>query len=111
MSIAKTLAVVALTRRIRNPNAPQPYPFSDEVRAVQEDLLESIRIIRNREKIGTRIGRELRNLLDPKYEVTCFKRVLIRWLIDYLMECSEIGRIPESLEMAISIITKPENQP
>ncbi|RZC86164.1 hypothetical protein C5167_026976 [Papaver somniferum] len=111
MNIAKTLAVLALMRGISNPDAPLPYPFSDEVRAIQVDLLASIRIIGHREKIGTRIEEELRNLLDPEYDVTCFKRKLIRWLIDYLMECSEIGRISESLKTAISIITNPENQP
>lgn len=84
ISLAKTMAVVALTSRIWNPNAPLPHPFSADTRAVQEDLLSSIRIILNRERIGSDIEEELRNLLAP---VSCFKQALTRWLFEFLMEC------------------------
>ncbi|RZC93217.1 hypothetical protein C5167_021523 [Papaver somniferum] len=102
------MAVVALTSRIWNPNAPLPYPFSADTRAVQEDLLSRIRITLNRERIGSDIEEELRNLLAP---VSCFKQALTRWLFEFLMECSEIRQIPKSLKKAIAIIIDPEKQP
>ncbi|KAH7850493.1 hypothetical protein Vadar_033822 [Vaccinium darrowii] len=87
---------------------PEFLKFSPEIEALQNGLAKAIWLLEGKSKFPFPELKKLQLLLDPNMELPSRKLrfVVKKLLTEYLLECSDMDRVPEYLLEALSFINK-----
>jgi hypothetical protein len=106
--LAKAMAIpgllLKLTPGFQNSSVTEFYPFSSEVKRLQNEIAKAIWSLKT--KIRLPELKNLQLLLDPNAKVSnrSLRAGIRKMLTEYLFECSEMDAIPKSLLEALAII-------
>ncbi|XP_061353788.1 uncharacterized protein LOC133298510 [Gastrolobium bilobum] len=111
--LAKAMAVADLSLKLitgcHNIFSEEFYQFSPEVKSLQSDIMNAIWSVK---KVGTVPQlRSLQLLIEPKAIISnrSLRTAFVNFLIEFLVECSEMDSIPKSLLQILDVINRGSN--
>ncbi|KAF4346694.1 hypothetical protein F8388_024247 [Cannabis sativa] len=106
--LSKALAIACLALKLapgfHNSFTTEFCQFSAEIKALQNELIKAIWLVRTNVKVPEL--KNIKNLVDPNAKVSnkFLRKKISNFLVQYLLQCSDLDSIPSFLHKALTII-------
>ncbi|XP_062090061.1 uncharacterized protein LOC133796527 [Humulus lupulus] len=106
--LSKALAIACLALKLapgfHNSSTTEFCQLSDEIKVLQNELIKAIWLVRT--NVGLPELKNIKNLVDPNAKVSnkSLRKAIWKFLVEYLVQCSDLDSIPKSLYKTLSII-------
>ncbi|KAF4387604.1 hypothetical protein G4B88_003931 [Cannabis sativa] len=106
--LSEALAIACLALKLapgfHNSSTTEFCQFSAEIKALQNELIKAIWLVRTNVKVPEL--QNIKNLVDPNAKVSnkFLRKKISNFLVQYLLQCSDLDSIPSFLHKALTII-------